>query len=337
MAEPRSSRWRRRSMTIPTMLFVTALAVLGLPLLLTATVVADLVRLRFRLPTARVYLFLLQYLINDTVEILISPIYWVLAGFGTGLHRQASIARHERIQNWSLEVLVRRASRLLGLRVQTNESSVACLSPGPVIVVSRHVSLFDASLPGLLFNEQGLGVRGVIMAELLADPGFDLIYGRAGSVFIPRDNGPEAVAEIRTMTETADEQTAYVIFPEGRLFRPSVRDRSLSRLVASDPVRGTRLSSLQHLLPPRPGGLLALLDALPGADVIVVRHQGLDRYARVADLWRSVPVKHPVSVNAERIPRSEIPDDEAGRTRWLDDLWLTLDRELDPTLMSPKR
>ena len=183
-------------MTIPTMLGFTAVAFLALPILVPIVIIADLVRLRLRLPTLRVYLFLLQYVFNDSVEILLAPVYWLMAGAGTRLHTSASIERHQRLQWWSVKLLVKRAEQLLGVHIDLRDEDREALTPGPVIVISRHVSLFDASLPGLLYQAEGLSVRGVIMAELLADPGFDLIYGRLGSVFIPRDRGTEALAEI---------------------------------------------------------------------------------------------------------------------------------------------
>ncbi len=315
-------------MTIPTMLVATVVAVLALPILLPLSVVVDAVRLRFRLPTARTYLFLLQYVINDSIEIIIAPIYWLLAGFGSGLHRPASIARHQRIQYWSLGTLTRRAERLLGLRVVIDPQQAELLEPGPVVVISRHASLFDASLPALLYRSSRLGVRGVIMAELLADPGFDLIYGRLGSVFIPRDNGAEALAEIKRMADAATDDTAFVIFPEGRLFRPETKERMLKSVNRSDPERAEKLSGLTHVLPPRTGGLHALLASLPTADVVLVDHGGLDRYQTMADLVAGVPATEPVTLSVRRIPRTEIPDDEAKQVTWLDDLWMEIDAKL---------
>ena len=204
------------------MLVATAVALGGLPIILPATALADLLRLRFRLPTTRIYLFFLQYLVNDTVEIVAAPVLWLRAGLGTRLGSAASVERHERLQWWSLRLLQRRADRLLGLRLQIEGDDLDGLLPGPVIALARHVSLFDASLPGLLFQSQGIHVRGAIMAEMLADPGFDLIYARSGSVFLPRDRGDVALAEVRRMTAGIDANTALVIFPEGRLFRPEV-------------------------------------------------------------------------------------------------------------------
>ncbi len=314
------------------MLGATAVAVLTFPLAVSVLVVADLVRGRFRLPAARVYLFALQYLINDSVEILLAGPYWLMAGFGTRLRSPASIERHRRLQQWSIDLLERRAEQLLGLRVEMTSEDHRALDgtgdDGPVIVVSRHVSLFDASLPGVVCHRAGYATRGIIMAELLADPGFDLIYGRLGSVFIPRDDGEAARRAIAAMVDSAEGRTAYVLFPEGRLFRPSVRDRALERLSSSDPDRGERLRVLEHVLPPRPGGLLTILDAVPEADVVVLDHRGLDRHRRLADLVAAAPVADPVTVTARRIPRSEVPSEAAGRVRWLDDLWIQLDRSL---------
>ena len=311
------------------MLGVTAVAVLGLPVLVPLAVVRDLVRGRRRLPTVRTYLFVLQYLVNDSVEIVLAPALWLMAGAGTRLTSKASIRRHERLQWWSLRLLTKRAEDLLGLRVELADSDAdVILLPTPVIVLCRHVSVFDASLPGLLYQERDVRVRGVVLAELLADPGFDLIYGRTGSVFISRRRGAAARAEIQRMTATADPNTAFVIFPEGRLFRPSIRASQLRALKRTDPERAVRMAELEHVLLPRSGGVLELLDALPEADVVVVTHQGLEERSQLADLLASAPLSEPIKVTVKRIARAAVPDDEPGRIRWLDEVWLDLDRQL---------
>lgn len=308
------------------MLGATAIGLIGLPLFVVAAIVADVARGRPKLPTLRIYLFLLQYAINDSVEIVLAPFLWAAAGFGTRLDSKASIARHEKLQWWSLSMLEERADQLLGLRIEIDEASEAALADTPMIVLGRHVSLFDASLPSLMLQARGKHVRGVVMAELLADPGFDLIYGRLGSVFIPRDDGPAALAQVQQMTDSASDNTAFVIFPEGRLFRPSVRDRGLAKLVEKNPERGARLASLEHVLAPRPGGVLALLAALPDADVVVFDHEGLEPFPKLKKLAPVVPLRDPIKVHARRIPRSEIPTDADAQIAWLDDVWLALDR-----------
>ena len=324
ISEPFASRWKRRSRTIPLMLGATVGGVLASPVILAVAAIGDLARRRFRLPTVRMALFLLQYAINDSIEIVLASLYWMMAGLGTRLDQPASIARHQRLQAWSIDVLGRRAERLLGLRLDIDPASTAALTPGPVIVLCRHVNIVDASLPTLLYQRLGYRTHGVIMAELLADPGFDLIYGRTGSVFIPRDDGPVARATVRVVGQGVDATTAVVIFPEGRLFRPDRLERAKARLAHENPDRAARLASLGHVLPPRPGGVLALLDSIP-ADVVVMAHAGLDQYASFSELAKGVPLRNPIHVTAWRVPADQIPTGDGERITWLDEQWLLAD------------
>jgi len=325
-SETAADRWKRRRVTIPTMLAVTTTAVVLSPALITVAVAWDVLRLRRRFPALRLYLFVGQYLLNDSAEILAAGPLWVAAGFGTRLGHPASQRRHQFLQAWSIAVLARRAERLLGVRLDTDPGIAAVLAPGPAIVICRHVSLLDASLPSLLYQQLGYHTRGVIMAELLADPGFDLLYQRAGSVFIPRDNSPDARSMVATVGRQLDDRSVAVIFPEGRLFRPELLAASIARIAERDPARGARLAGLRHLLPPRPGGLGILLDALPHAVVVVINHAGLDPYPRFADLARHIPLTRPVRVTARRVARADLPDDPDRRVEWLDQLWLDMDR-----------
>ncbi len=332
--EPFSVRWKRRSRTIPAMLAATAGLLIASPILLPAAAIADLARRRRRFPTVRLILFAMQYALNDSAEILLAPLLWVVAGFGTRLGSDASILRHQRLQAWSVAVLARRAAQILGVRLELEPAAIGALTPGPVIVLCRHVNIVDASIPTLLYQRLGYHTRGVIMAELLADPGFDLIYRRAGSVFIPRDNGPEAVAMLQHLRVGIDSSTVMVIYPEGRLFRPELRDRFLAKIAGIDPDRGRRLAGLRHVLPPRPGGVLALLEAMPTADVVVVAHAGLDQFAGFTDLVRAAPIVRPIDVTAWRIAAGDIPSDPAGRTVWLDEQWLRVDGWVDQRLIA---
>jgi 1-acyl-sn-glycerol-3-phosphate acyltransferase len=316
------------------MLAATAALTLMSPVILLAAAIADLTRHRRRFPTVRLALFAMQYALNDSAEILLAPLLWLVAGCGTRLDRKASIGRHERLQAWSIAVLARRAERLLGVRLELDAATIRALTPGPVVVLCRHVNIIDSSIPTLLYQRLGYHTRGVIMAELLADPGFDLIYRRTGSVFIPRENGPEAIALLQHLREGLDESTAVVIFPEGRLFRTDLRVRFLAKIGGIDPARARRLEPLRHVLPPRPGGVLALLDAIPSADVVVIAHAGLDTFGSFLDLARAAPLTRPITVTAWRIPAKDIPHEPNARIAWLDDQWLRIDAWIDRQLAS---
>lgn len=328
VGEPSGLRWKRRAVSVPAMLLITAVTFTVAPILALGLVAADLVVGRIRLPRLRLFGVALQYLFNDTVEILFAPVLWVVAGFGTRVDSRASQRRHARLQRWSIDVLARRAERLLGLRIELEGAEA--LRPAPAIVLSRHVSIADGSLPVLLYGpEIGYDARGVIMAEMLSDPGFDLLYGRLGSVFINRDRGQEAQLVIRRLGEGLDDRSVAVICPEGRLFRPDALERALARLERNDPVRAERLSGLRHVLPPRPGGVLSLLDGAPTADVVIVAHAGFESVPSIAELARRAPLDRAIEVAVRRVPRPLIPDDPDGRVKWLDEEWLRLDAWVD--------
>jgi hypothetical protein len=170
------------------------------------------------------------------------------------------------------------------------------------------------------------------MAEMLADPGFDLLYGRLGSVFVSRDNAPEALRAVGRLGTSLDHRTVAVIFPEGRLYRPGRAARAQERLAARHPERAKRLTGLRHLLPPRSAGMNALLDSAPSADVVVVAHAGLDRHPRFLDIARAAPLLRPIRVTAWRISRQEIPAHQSAREEWLDAQWQHVDAWIDAQL-----
>ena len=332
LSEPLRTRWTRRVKTIPAVLATATAATVLSPAVMVAAVALDVARGRGRLPTLRAALFVWQYLLNDTVEILAAPVLWAAGGFGAALATDASIRRHERLQRWSVVIMARRAEQLLGVRLEVDHDVAAALEPGPLIVCCRHVSLLDSSLPSVLYQGRDAHVRGVIMAEMLADPGFDLLYGRLGSVFIPRDNAPEALVALAELGSGLDDRSVAVIFPEGRLFRVEVLERSHQRLATRDPVRAARLQGLRHVLPPRPAGFNVLFDAAPAADVVIIAHAGLDCYPRFADFLQRGPLRDPVRVTAWRTPHGDIPGDTGERTEWLDAQWRRVDDWIDAQL-----
>jgi 1-acyl-sn-glycerol-3-phosphate acyltransferase len=306
-------------------LVLTVAAVVLSPVLCAAAACYDAVHLRTRLPAVRTVLFLVQYLVVDSCEVVVASALWLRAGFGTRLHSAASLDRHHRLQQWSVELLERRVRQLLGGRITLEPGVAEALEHGPVIVCSRHVNLLDAGVPVVLLHRLGLQMRAVIMKEMLMDPGFDLLYQRLGSVFIARDRGPDAQRAVATLADGVTERTGAVIFPEGRLFRPELVPHVLERIAARDPARAARVSTLRNVLPPRPAGIGVLLDALPGADVVFIASTGLENVPRFTDFARRAPLRDPVRVTAWRCPRATIPVDPEPRTEWLDREWQRVD------------
>ena len=80
-----------------------------------------------------------------------------------------------------------------------------------------------------------------------------------------------------------------------------------------------------HLMPPRPRGVQAALQANPDLRVIVVAHTGLDDLNTIGDLWESIPVDKTLYLRWHALSASEVPSDEQGLSDWLFTEWEQMD------------
>ncbi len=121
-----------------------------------------------------------------------------------------------------------------------------------------------------------------------------------------------------------------MIFPEGGNFTEQRRDRAIGRLRKLGLERmAQRAEAMTNVLAPRPGGLLAALDAAPEADVVLVAHTGLDHVLTVADVWRELPMDKQIVMRWWRVPRDEIPAGREERIDWLFSWWEQIDAWID--------
>ena len=83
------------------------------------------------------------------------------------------------------------------------------------------------------------------------------------------------------------------------------------------------------MLPPRPGGVLAALEANPRADVVVVAHTGLEDLSSAGQVLAGLPMRRAVRMAWWHVPREEIPDTAESRTDWLYAWWERVDTWID--------
>jgi 1-acyl-sn-glycerol-3-phosphate acyltransferase len=215
---------------------------------------------------------------------------------------------------------------VFGLRITA--SGLDAVQPTPFILLARHASIVDNLLPAWFISRPlGTHIRYVMKRELLVDPALDIAGNRLVNVFVRRGSGESDsdVAAIKSLATTLPDDEAILIYPEGTRFSEEKRIRSLAVLAKRSPRSHDRVRELTHVLPPRPGGTLALLEGC-GSDVVVMVHRGLDGFARIADIWRGAMVRRHVDVAFWRVPRAEIPTDRSERADWLFDLWTRVDR-----------
>ncbi len=319
---------------------VLLLVTLPLTLLVTSLIDAvDLVRRKDparRWRHVRVLLVLVGLVLIEATGIVRAASEWVRAGAGRHVDRPASQARHNRLVRWWTGAHRNLFRRLAGLRLEVEGADL--VRPGPVIAIGRHTSHADAALPAwLLAGDHDYRLRYVLKQDLQWSPCMDTVGNRLPHHFVDRDPADPAaeLAAVRDVVAGLDTDEAAVIFPEGTFPTPDRRRRALERIHAHDPERAERLAELQVLLPPRPGGTLALLDGAPDADVLLLAHTGFERFSTIGALLRNLPFDEPVHARWWRIPRAEVPAEAAERARWLDDRWLELDAWVVGHLATP--
>lgn len=305
---------RRRLITIPLLFLLTAaLTLLSPPLILVAVLLSLLPRLRGALPTL---LFILGYLWAETLGVLIS--FWIWLRYRD---RQAFLRANQRLQFWWANLLYRMAESLFRLTFEVEGENA--LSGDPVIMLPRHASIADTIIP-IVFYAKPLQrrLRYVMKRELLVDPCLDIVGHRLPNVFVDRGGSDTEGArrEVAKLVRTVEPGEGILIYPEGTRFSRAKHD-ALRQRYADSPDVLAQLDRWTDLLPPRLGGVLALLDANPGLDLLLCAHIGFEGSSHFRNLINGSWMGAAVRLRFWRVPFSQIPTDDAGRRALLFREW----------------
>lgn len=295
------------------------------PLLVLGVGLRDVVR-RSRGAGLRLLAMLWVFLLSELVGVALAGLLWLRHVLHVGRDHDAFLEDNYRLQRGWARVLLAAARGVLGLRftVEGDEQAV----PGPVIVLMRHTSIVDTILPVVFLGARhGLRLRYVLKNELRMDPCLDIVGERLPNAFV--DRAGDTAREVEAVGRLADglgPRDGVLIYPEGTRFTPRRQQRARERLAERDPELHERALRLRCVLPPRPGGTLALLEhGLPGADVVIVAHTGLERLVRMHDVLSGGLVGAEVRVRMWRIAGADVPEERGARVRWLFDRWAAVD------------
>ena len=320
------ARWARRAITIPGYTIAATLAIAVLPLSVPLVLAHDALR-RNRWSGVRSLLALTHYLVGEALGILASGALWVAALVAPS--REA--AWNFRLQCWWASWLYGGTRLLYGLEMHVRGE--AAVRNGPMLLLMRHASVIDTLLPAVLVSSRtGVQLRTVMKRELLWDPCLDLVGQRLRNAFVRRgQGGSEAEVErVREVARDIGPREGVLLFPEGTRFTPQKRQQVLARLSESaEPKHLERARSLQHVLPPRLGGVLALLEEAPGVDVVFCVHTGFECLRTLNDLWNGELVGRTIDVEFWRVRAEMIPIERAARIDWIFEQWARVDAWLD--------
>jgi 1-acyl-sn-glycerol-3-phosphate acyltransferase len=323
----------RRLCSTALLLLLSAVALVLLPVVtvlsaLLSAVMSALHRTSFlsirgsRLRAARFAAFAATYLAAE------------FAGLFNALRLRASDQdAHYALLTLLLSMLFRTARKAFRLEIVSPAQGTA-LPDGPLIVFSRHAGPGDSFLLAYALLAVGGRRPRLVAKEILRlDPLIDIVLGRTPNCFVGRSETARADApgRIAELSASLGPRDALLAFPEGGNFTTKRRRRLIDRLRRR---RDHRIlataASLNHVLPAKPTGVFAAVDAAPPtAHVLFVAHTGLDRIETVPEAWRAVPLQHPVRLAWWSVPVTDIPAADHTRETWLKDQWTRIDAWID--------
>ena len=310
----------RRLISISLVFVLLPLFIVLMPVAFVFGTITDLIGGRRALPTFRLWLFAIVFMMHEWVVAPYAGWLWLKGGLG----RSMDIPRHRQIQEAWVGSLLRWALRLLDVTVSWPDAKP--LPDSKIVVLSRHASMIDAVIPAHHFGHRlHRPIHYVMKRELRWLPSIDIYGHRLANHFVDRRGNTEhEVASIIEMIESAEPNACIVIFPEGTYATPTNRDRVLASLDK----RGDNgllefARRLNYLLPPKPAGALALLQRTK--DVVIFGHVGLEGVAELNGLRQHLPAKRPILTEAWHFRIEDLPDEDDARVAWLRGQWLDLD------------
>jgi 1-acyl-sn-glycerol-3-phosphate acyltransferase len=303
---------------------VALLVTVSSPVTLPLAFLYDVARGRVALPVCRTLLLALFGVWWECLGILASTGLWVVSGPWTGCKEEVYLRR-----NFHLQCLWGRGYALVGrflfrLRVEV-EAADAGFGDQPIILFMRHASSADTMLPVYLVSDPyGVRLRYVLKRELLWMPCLDIVGNRLPNYFVDResDNIEEETARVGWLVKGLAKDEGVLIYPEGTRYTKKKRAHILKRLAEKGHARRlAQAEELDHVLPPKLGGALALLACNENADAVFCAHTGFEGSATPGSLLKGELIGKTVRVKFWRVPFAEIPATEEARIDWLYMQW----------------
>ncbi len=280
----------------------------------------------------RVVLIVLVFALRHLLSTIAVFGLWIASGFGLRTRSEAMQRANYAVMRWFVNGVYAAIVRIAHVEIEVADSAEAgrALSARdrPVLVLARHAGEGDTLLViRELLCKHGRGPRVVMHEKLRLDPLIDSLGSRLPNRFVdPR--GGDTEVEIAAMARELGATAALVIFPEGANFSPQRRLRGIERLERGSHAKEAEWArALRHVSAPRPGGVLAAIEAAPHADVVIMGHVGFP--TGMGEVWRLLPEPQEIEVRLWHEPASAIPAGRHGRISWLFGWWQTLDAWVD--------
>jgi len=339
------SGWRgwllRRLVVAPLMplLALLAAAMWALTLLGSAVVCPLLALLRGDAPRwrlLRAVSFAVLYLVGETLCLLVCLVLWLASGAGRGIRAGPFVRAHRALLGCFLGLLVAAARPIFGFRLIVEEPAHhpedlrRAQGAAPVLVLARHAGPGASfALVHLLLTRYHRHPRVVLKEQLRLDPAVDVLLTRTGCTWVRSGpgTGDAAVVQVEQAAAGLQPRHVLVLFPEGADWTPVRHLQAVARLRGRGMLREAQAAlRMPHVLPPRPAGTVAALQAAPDADVLVFTHCGHDELLDAASAWQALPLQWPLQMAWWRAVSRDVPHDDAKAAgEWLQQTWADID------------
>ncbi len=315
---------------MPFFLALTVVATLSLPLLAPLCwLVSTRQSTRGALRSAA---FVLVYLWCETIGIFFSGWLWIRHGFPTRRsHRWRDFLEGNfTLQCWWANALKVAAERLFELRFSVEGAEV--LAGAPVIMLARHASIADTIIPMVFYAiPRQIRLRYVLKRELLLDPCLDIVGNRLPNCFVAR-SGTEAQGDIDRVAALALDRApneGFLIYPEGTRFSAERRQRVLAGLAARVSAADLeRMQTWTDVLPPRPGGTRALIEAAADLSLVFCAHTGFEGASHFGTLINGSWIGADIRIRFWRVARRDVPSNAAAQRDFLFTQWDRMQRAI---------
>jgi 1-acyl-sn-glycerol-3-phosphate acyltransferase len=322
-------------LTVPTIALAFVMLVVGFPLWILTATIADLAIGMKRLRCVRTVIFLTWMTGFEMVTLSKAAVIWV-ANFGRVKNDRAQTSL-QRLVGFYVHGISVATTKIFGLRMQVSGFDAFEGRPG-VICFGHHTSILDSVIPvDIIAHQLRYDIRFVIKKSLAWAPVFDIAGHWLPVHFVDRtgkNSGSETDA-IRELASNIIPGSAATMYPEGTFYTPKRLARAVERLKSQDPDLVERAKRLRYVLPPKPGGALAILETDKTADVVLVVHSGFEPFDNLKNIFANLPFRRTVHVHMTRIARSQIPTDSKAAYRWLFDRFEEMDAWVAEKLAMP--
>ena len=329
--------WKKRMISLPILFSMTVIGWLGSPIWVFIAGLLDLLTGSIgKIPRIRGVLVLLLALWIESFCVLWAFWVWVRTLGGMTKTPEEYMKINSGLKRFWMSSFFFGGTYLMGIKLDIEGMDL--VRPGPYHLWVHHTSSGDTVIAGSLIEARNdVELRYVLKKELLLlDPCIDVIGRRLQNTYVDRSGAKseQAIAQVLALGEDLHGDQGVIIYPEGTRFSESKRQKRIEDLEAKGKTQLAEMArNMSHILAPRLGGPLGLIDKAPHADILILEHTGLEPMETIGDLFNGKLVGITLHIRFRRIKSEDIPTED--REVWVYEKFMEMENWIESKQSNP--